>query len=269
MRDEDFPFSVKRQSLRRVNNRCERCLSSENLEFHHRVPLSLGGSSILENCVVLCENCHRSAPTDPFLFQELFMQFSSVKELLSHFNVDTEEAAIEAWTRDRGLDYNRIKELLERGSKRHSDAIRTISVRVQQPGTKLRFNPPFGYRYENGVLSLNQQEAYIVREIFERYLSGQPLTAIAQILNSQGIRTRNGSSWSAWSISYILRNPIYAGFTRWSGHISKSSHPALVSEEKFNRVQEMLVSKIRNPHLKYDPHLLGEAHAPSKQASEA
>lgn len=38
---------------------CEMCGKTENLRLHHIVPLSWGGLSSEENCITLCETCHR------------------------------------------------------------------------------------------------------------------------------------------------------------------------------------------------------------------
>lgn len=40
-------------------NICINCHSSNDIEWHHVVPLSLGGKDIDTNIVPLCENCHR------------------------------------------------------------------------------------------------------------------------------------------------------------------------------------------------------------------
>lgn len=39
--------------------RCGKCGSTENLEWHHMIPLSIGGKTCEENMVCLCSECHR------------------------------------------------------------------------------------------------------------------------------------------------------------------------------------------------------------------
>ena len=39
--------------------RCSMCGSKENLEWHHMVPLSMGGETCEENMIVLCRKCHK------------------------------------------------------------------------------------------------------------------------------------------------------------------------------------------------------------------
>jgi hypothetical protein len=38
---------------------CDMCGANEELRLHHIVPVSWGGDSSKENCITLCENCHR------------------------------------------------------------------------------------------------------------------------------------------------------------------------------------------------------------------
>ena len=40
---------------------CSNCGSSEEIEYHHIVPLHLGGTNRLTNIVPLCNRCHKSA----------------------------------------------------------------------------------------------------------------------------------------------------------------------------------------------------------------
>ena len=50
--------SGRRWQLR--NGACDNCGSTELLSLHHIVPLAWGGKTSMENCVTLCETCHRA-----------------------------------------------------------------------------------------------------------------------------------------------------------------------------------------------------------------
>ena len=41
-----------------LGRKCRRCGSSNNIEYHHIKPLSMGGSNDLENLIPLCVDCH-------------------------------------------------------------------------------------------------------------------------------------------------------------------------------------------------------------------
>jgi 5-methylcytosine-specific restriction endonuclease McrA len=48
-------------SWRLKRDNCEKCGSIDRLKLHHIVPLSWGGLTSRENCITLCETCHRLA----------------------------------------------------------------------------------------------------------------------------------------------------------------------------------------------------------------
>lgn len=41
-----------------LDNKCINCDKTDNLQLHHIVPLSIGGTNKLSNVVVLCGECH-------------------------------------------------------------------------------------------------------------------------------------------------------------------------------------------------------------------
>lgn len=104
----------------------------------------------------------------------------------------------------------------------------------------LGFYPPFGYKFVNGQLTVVDDEAGIVLDIFQSYLRGEKMREIAWRLNKYEIATRRGGRWTVWSISRILRNPVYAGFLKWDGRLMKGSHIPIVPVNLFNAVQEII-----------------------------
>lgn len=68
-----------------------------------------------------------------------------------------------------------------------------------------------GYRYRNGTLVVEPDEAEIVRRVFREYLAGKGVVAIANGLNEDGIPTRYGNRWCKSSVTGILRNYTYTG----------------------------------------------------------
>ncbi len=68
-----------------------------------------------------------------------------------------------------------------------------------------------GYRYHNGTLVIEPQEAEIVRRIFREYLSGKGVVTIANRLNADGIVTRYGNQWHKRSVTCVLQNYAYTG----------------------------------------------------------
>jgi hypothetical protein len=122
----------------------------------------------------------------------------------------------------------------------------------------------FGYRTDkNGELQINEDEAAIVRYIFDMYLGGESLIGIIRKLESDGIKTSTGKDkWSKNTLDKLLSNEKYCGdvilFKSYSqvrlfpkklkirrenkGEVERymcvSNHPAIISKEKFDAVQE-------------------------------
>lgn len=117
-----------------------------------------------------------------------------------------------------------------------------------------------GYRYHNGTLVIEPQEAEIVRRIFREYLSGKGVVTIANRLNADGIVTRYGNQWHKRSVTCVLLNYAYTGnlllqTTFRENHLTKRSlpndgqlpkyhakgtHEAIISMEDFTAAQAEL-----------------------------
>lgn len=58
----EFPPSVRLKAFRRASWCCEKCtapLSVGKFQYDHIIPDGLGGKPTLENCMVLCDACHK------------------------------------------------------------------------------------------------------------------------------------------------------------------------------------------------------------------
>ena len=70
----------------------------------------------------------------------------------------------------------------------------------------------FGYDLVNGELIVNTDEAEIVRQMFEQYLSGYGIAKIAKMLNAQNItRKGNPCHWTPGTVKLMLTNEKYIG----------------------------------------------------------
>jgi site-specific DNA recombinase len=96
---------------------------------------------------------------------------------------------------------------------------------------------PYGYRTDkDGGLAIDQQEAAIVKRIFDLDKQGLAHAAIARTLSAEGLRTRRGKPWRHGGIAYLLDNPKYRGVVeylfRWGGtesHVMREgAHAAIV-----------------------------------------
>ena len=98
---------------------------------------------------------------------------------------------------------------------------------------------PYGYKMENGVLLVNDEEAEQVRRIFEMRVNDMGVYAIGKMLYEEQIPffsdTRDKAIKKA---SAILYKPIYTG---------AKGYPAIVDKETFDKVQAMKPQAFRKP----------------------
>lgn len=143
--------------------------------------------------------------------------------------------------------------------KNLANEILTKTKYVAAKGYHVGGKPPFGYgleevKDEQGKIRkryvINEEEAKVVREIFELAAQGLSLAKIAHILNDKGYRTRRGNIWTARSIYEILRNEKYKGTMVWCKGTKRNYHakrtdtlyvdgviPAIVSPELWEKAR--------------------------------
>ncbi len=112
-----------------------------------------------------------------------------------------------------------------------------------------------------GGLEVIEEEAVIVRFIFNAFLAGYSMEGIADLLTDLQVPTKLGNSkWSSGSISYILQNERYCGSVlTWKTFtydiyehkkrknradrdqfLYRDNHPAIISVEQYEAAQTLL-----------------------------
>lgn len=117
-------------------------------------------------------------------------------------------------------------------------------------------NRILGYDTVNGRLVPNK-DAWIVKEIFDRFVAGESYGGIAKAMNQKGVRTLKGGEFCLQTVRYILKNETYVG----DKHLQKTpprdyithrpdptnkvpdyyltdDHEGIVSRETWNAAQE-------------------------------
>jgi site-specific DNA recombinase len=125
-------------------------------------------------------------------------------------------------------------------------------------GTFKLSSPPYGYDYEDGILTVNEEQAAVVRRIFSEALFGKGAQKIADDLNADGIAPKKAALWNASTILGMLSNEKYTGdvvlqktytddhFKRHRNNGEKDqimirgNHEAIISHEEFDAVSELL-----------------------------
>lgn len=122
-----------------------------------------------------------------------------------------------------------------------------------------------GYDNMGKKLTVNEQEAAVVKMIFNLYTNGgMNYSAIAEYLNSLGYRTKRGSRFRSSGISYIIHNPAYIGVNRHGRNTEgeyciSGSHPAIIDEDTWNKAQRINIKRTYNRGSERDA---GSLHIP-------
>lgn len=72
--------------------------------------------------------------------------------------------------------------------------------------------PVFGYKLEGKKLVVEQVESAKVKEMFQRYASGDSTHSIKKYMDKSGVLPRRGGAWNAGSILKMFQNTHYIGY---------------------------------------------------------
>ncbi len=120
---------------------------------------------------------------------------------------------------------------------------------------------PFGYDFnrETGEFTINLDEGKVVELIYDLYEKYHSLVYVARTLNEAGYKTRALKEWSPTTAGIILNNSFYVGIYRYNCRamrvrgsrqdvnpeeewvITENHHPAIISRERWEAVNKILV----------------------------
>ncbi len=125
---------------------------------------------------------------------------------------------------------------------------------------------PFGYRWDNHKLIIKEDESEIIKLIYNKFINDDmTMMELARYINSLGFRTKRGGKFENRTINYIILNPVYKGYTRWTPNgklkreelynnnrsiITKGNFEPIVDEETW----EKAVNKLENYRSYRKPH---------------
>lgn len=131
--------------------------------------------------------------------------------------------------------------------------------------------PPFGYLIKEEklgrTLEPHPDQADILKSIFDWYINESVGSQIiSDRLNNMGVKTNKNNKWTSHAVAAILKNPVYTGKISWRktlGYrtakkkgatrlqpkenwiISEGKHPALITDEVYERAQSIMKSHIK------------------------
>lgn len=157
-----------------------------------------------------------------------------------------------------------------------SEAIKNgLRKGFQDGSSKMARRKCYGYEVgSDGELTVNPNEAQVVRWIFERYLAGDSLGKIVANLERQGIPSPTGRlKWNREAIDKLLSNEKYTGRVLLQKTISTGavqiennglmerylytgSHGAIISDEMFLAVQQEKLNRSKEPQNHVDMKII-------------
>ncbi|MBE6513543.1 MAG: recombinase family protein [Thermoplasmata archaeon] len=111
-----------------------------------------------------------------------------------------------------------------------------MSYKAQSTTGSLGSGHPYGYRYEDGRLLVEEDEAHVVRAIYNMSNEGYTLGKITDSLNDAGIPAKKGGKWNRQSVSNVLHNPLYIGLNRWDGNLRKGEQDPIVDRAVYEAI---------------------------------
>lgn len=140
--------------------------------------------------------------------------------------------------------------------------------------------PPYGYDKKDRMLIINPDQVEIVKRIYYEFLNGKDRLAITRDINAEGYRTKRGKMFDKRTIDYILNNPIYKGYMRFTPGFKvsgsgwkrnkdkiityKGEHEPIIPEdiwdkvnERYSKLTEKYKSRIPETARKHDVMLRG------------
>ncbi|MBP3951166.1 recombinase family protein [Bacillus suaedae] len=137
-------------------------------------------------------------------------------------------AALAQWEREQLVERVKVglEQMVDEGKK---------------PGAQVLY----GYRFDVDFnCEIIEEEAEIVRWMFQLYADGYGYRAIADKLNERGIGPqRTAGKWGDSSVRLILKNDMYIGVFRYGDKVRYNTHPPIISEVLFHQVQKRMGSK--------------------------
>uniref|UniRef100_UPI00037F837C recombinase family protein n=1 Tax=Alkalibacillus haloalkaliphilus TaxID=94136 RepID=UPI00037F837C len=129
-----------------------------------------------------------------------------------------------------------------------------------------------GYDSVDKHLIVNEEEAHIVRLIFEYAEQNLGYRAIVSRINDMGYKTKRGCNFSINTVKTILDNPVYIGkirfnvYENWSEKHRKGKnddyilvdgkHDAIIDQEQWEQVQKRRKKRSIRPAQSYKPYIL-------------
>jgi DNA invertase Pin-like site-specific DNA recombinase len=131
-----------------------------------------------------------------------------------------------------------------------SERIRDKVAASKKKGMWMGGSVPLGYDAKEAKLILNEEEAKIIRNIFNIFIENESITETARELNRNGFTTKSwvsktgriqrGKKFNKQNIRRFLENQIYAGRIEHKNQVYDGLHEAIVTAEIWQKADSIL-----------------------------
>jgi site-specific DNA recombinase len=129
-----------------------------------------------------------------------------------------------------------------------SERIRDKIAASKRKGLWVGGNLPLGYEMKDGKIAVVEEEAELVRSIFQRYLELGSVNELLRDLKERDIRTksrllstgatRGGISFGRGALYYVLSNHFYIGEVKYKNEILPGEQPPIMDRALFEAVRQ-------------------------------
>lgn len=99
---------------------------------------------------------------------------------------------------------------------------------------------PFGYLVENKKLMVREDEAEIVRTLFERFVQIGSAKVVSRQLREEGVVSRSGKPFDSGALYKMINNRLYLGEAVHKDKSYPGEHKAIVSRELWDEAHAIL-----------------------------
>lgn len=163
-----------------------------------------------------------------------------------------------------------------------SKKVKSNKKTMKDTGKYVEYLTPYGYKKledDKHEIVIDKNVADNIKIIFDMYIKGNSGLQIAKFLNNENImnpsrylKMKNASKeWNADTVNTILSNPFYCGNTVLNKYntnymtktcnknknkdtwvIKENTHDAIISKEKYDKVQEIKKRKSKKKNITYE-----------------
>jgi site-specific DNA recombinase len=129
-----------------------------------------------------------------------------------------------------------------------SERIRDKIAASKRKGLWVGGSLPLGYEMKDGKIAVVEEEAELVRSIFQRYLELGSVNELLRDLKERNIRTksrllstgvtRGGISFGRGALYYLLSNHFYIGEVKYKNEILPGEQPPIMDRALFEAVRQ-------------------------------